>query len=1278
MNDIGFRVLVFTLCWFVCQGSPESALTTFFAETNGQNWRRNDGWGNSSIPYCSWYGVGCDSTGGKVVSLDLVHNHLAGSPSWSGLTDLVVINVTHNNLTGALPTAASTGWSNVQVLKLDINNFEGGLPADWASWSDTLRFVSVANNYLTGTLPDGWSAWQAIQTIDVSGNKIAGVLPTSWASWGPSLQALRLSDNVIGGGLPTEWVAWTNINEIRLDNNNLEGTLPAAWGNLTTLNTLVFFNNQLEGSLPTSWSALRKLTTLYLYNNKLSGSLPTEWSGMKSLVNFSVYNNILDGGLPDRWSNLFSIETFNLRNNQLNGFLPPSWSAWSNLSFFDVHNNNIQGTLPEAWSALTQLSTIDVSYNSIRGRLPVSWLSSLWSQLDYISLRNNELDSELPPNWGVCSNVSTIILSGNLISGTLPPEWGQLSNLRSLDVSQNFITGTIPSSWSNMTHLESLFMSRNVLSGTLPTELLQLPRLGQFSISRNFFSGSVPETNFTKNNLTHVDMSSNNLNGTLPECWLSRAESGLYADFSGNQLSGTLPAVNMTKQIEMLDVSYNSINGSIPSGLWVEMLRVSNNVLSGSIPVDLFQKSTFLDFSYNQLDGTLPVGPWSPQLSVVSIAGNPVQGEVVNVTGSTLTYLDVTSTSPLMQPLDQITGITETTPFLARNPQFTPSCDMGDSSKSMLDKAHCFFTLFTLMPSPVIVLRQPSIVADSFSPPLRLQFLNRVYSKQLFDLATTNYHTYNEAHDFPFSTNPYTVDQGELENFLLDRYVVRVLPKLVCLDCASNNYSFSNPGNANRISPISVTPGLILGGPLPQGSMTIPWEGVILPYGIAFRIDYNVTVSDRYKERSQSLWDPIVRYIGLYQSFGTFQTVIKSDQFYRSPCSISTSMAVFNDTYCVECPTNAKCDGSTVFNTTEMVWRPSTNVLPLTWCDAGNYGCMVGADGTKCNRGYTGPLCALCQPGYGKWANSCHECPSDGLQTFIVVLLGAFELAYTTWVVRCAIWINNDQENFSKKRTMRQTCYKKFKMLLAKTDVPLKMFFNHMAIMGLVASTFFARRLQAETIHNMLSLQYLIGNVAVYDVLGVNCKFRTWSQVGKFQAALGVCLFVIVLELAVGFTISKFRYFKERTTWRSSTFLPALSILVCILRILHPTIIAYSASIIPCMTYNFYDIASWYRSPVGPKSDANEIISLKLLSNDRSTDCRQIEGWRIVAWFVLFVVGIGIPVAFIMLFKKVFRDHDPKVATKTFGFLVQNFTIRCCSASSSSSFSPSPRSNSWR
>ena len=95
---------------------------------------------------------------------------------------------------------------------------------------------------------------------------------------------------------------------------------------------------------------------------------------------------------------------------------------------------------------------------------------------------------------------------------------------------------------------------------------------------------------------------------------------------------------------------------------------------------------------------------------------------------------------------------------------------------------------------------------------------------------------------------------------------------------------------------------------------------------------------------------------------------------------------------CVACPgAGASCNGTEVILVKPGYWRANTTSYIYS-CEGGETVCLgsLGATrGSTCAAGYQGPLCSLCEPGYGKsGATNCVECPPSWQSISAVSAIG--------------------------------------------------------------------------------------------------------------------------------------------------------------------------------------------------------------------------------------------------------------------------------------------------
>ncbi|ORY32452.1 L domain-like protein [Rhizoclosmatium globosum] len=165
-------------------------------------------------------------------------------PDFTLLTALTYLNVSSNGFTGPLTTLTNLS-SNIEV-------------------------IDVSCNKLTGSIPD-WSvgAYSNFAYLDVEDNEISGSLPMFWPD---SLTEIYLSNNYqIMGSLPTLPSNLQVLFVSESEATNLTGNLPLTFP--VNLTTFIVNDNQIEGTIPSSLLT-SNLDTFEVANNKLSGSIP--------------------------------------------------------------------------------------------------------------------------------------------------------------------------------------------------------------------------------------------------------------------------------------------------------------------------------------------------------------------------------------------------------------------------------------------------------------------------------------------------------------------------------------------------------------------------------------------------------------------------------------------------------------------------------------------------------------------------------------------------------------------------------------------------------------------------------------------------------------------------------------------------------------------------------------------------------------------------------------------------------------------------------------------
>jgi Leucine-rich repeat (LRR) protein len=137
-------------------------------------------------------------------------------PSYGAATRLQHLHLRGHALSGPLPPLPAT----LQLLDVAHNQLSGTFPD--LSGAKGLDYIDVSNNNLGGALPRTMASDNpAMDYLDASNNRIGGRLDE--VSLPSGLTYADLSGNVIGGGLWASTEAFGSLAQLRLSHNSISG-----------------------------------------------------------------------------------------------------------------------------------------------------------------------------------------------------------------------------------------------------------------------------------------------------------------------------------------------------------------------------------------------------------------------------------------------------------------------------------------------------------------------------------------------------------------------------------------------------------------------------------------------------------------------------------------------------------------------------------------------------------------------------------------------------------------------------------------------------------------------------------------------------------------------------------------------------------------------------------------------------------------------------------------------------------------------------------------------
>jgi len=302
-----------------------------------------------------------------LASLKLGGNELTGAVPDQFLDDLAPLlqelDLSNNKLSGGLGQVTSI---TLRVLNLSTNELEGALPSRLKS----CVVVDLSNNLFSGGIPlGGWSS--GLEILDLSNNKLNGTLDDEALMQPFHLQAIDLSYNQFDGSIPSQLLSSPSLTEVILSNNQFSGTIPAASvqpslgggggsaQSVLPLQWLDLSRNKLSGQIPDAIGSYVKLEALILCGNQLSGSIPVQLSNLSLLQELDVSSNLLTGSIPPGLNPTAQLHHLNVSWNNLSGTVPMNLAKiFFNLSFFPGNPHLMWPVLPNSGSNQSTQGTL--------------------------------------------------------------------------------------------------------------------------------------------------------------------------------------------------------------------------------------------------------------------------------------------------------------------------------------------------------------------------------------------------------------------------------------------------------------------------------------------------------------------------------------------------------------------------------------------------------------------------------------------------------------------------------------------------------------------------------------------------------------------------------------------------------------------------------------------------------------------------------------------------------------------------------------------------------
>ncbi|CAN4090319.1 unnamed protein product [Withania somnifera] len=546
----------------------------------------------------------------QIAELSLAHNQLTGSipVALFNTSSLLSIHLLNNSLSGPFLIDEGNIVSNLEFLSISQNQISGFIPSNICQLS-VLKVLSISLNNIIGEIPKNIGCLSKLEELYLGDNIIEGMLTTSLGNIS-TLQYLYCGNNRIVGQVPPELGKLSNLRQLSLNDNNLTGQIPKGIFNISSLEIIDFSSNNLSGRIPpTTGLHLPNLKGLGLAVNKLEGKIPLFITNASKLQTLVLAHNFLTGTIPTNLGNLRELRALLLHENQLT-----NEPRESKLRFFN------------SLADCRMLQSLQVGSNPLNSILPNS-IGNLSSTIEYFHIADALINGIIPTGMGNISALTALSFRENNLTGSIPSDVGKLKQLQGLYLTKYKLQGHIPEAVCHLSNLVELTLDFNELSGLIPECIGNLNMLQHLYLGSNKFSLKLPLSLWKMSGLLYLSVSRNSIEGEVPsDIGELKAIVALY--LYGNHFSGKIPGrLGELLNLQSLYLSNNSFFGQIPLSfsnlISLEFLDLSLNALSGTIPKSLEKLSLkSINVSFNNLEGEIPSGGVFANSTLESFLGN--------------------------------------------------------------------------------------------------------------------------------------------------------------------------------------------------------------------------------------------------------------------------------------------------------------------------------------------------------------------------------------------------------------------------------------------------------------------------------------------------------------------------------------------------------------------------------------------------------------------------------------------------------------------------------
>ncbi|CAL5443171.1 unnamed protein product [Camellia sinensis] len=291
-------------------------------------------------------------------------NKLTGEipSSICNVSSLSILDLSHNNLSGAIPQCLGYFSNVLFVLDLQFNAFQGNIPMIFGK-GNQLEILNLNGNQFEGPVPQSLTNCRQLKVLDLGNNKINDTFPY-WLGTLPELRVLVLRSNKFHGPIDNSKpnLSFPKLRIVDLSHNKFTSYLPGRYfkffeamrnktmPNEKYLSVRSYYQASIAVTMKGSYIDLTRIFTLFtaidLSSNKFSEDIPNVIGRLTSLIVLNLSHNSLTGLIPSSLGDLTELESLDLSSNQLIGKIPNHLLSLTFLGVFNLSWNHLNGPIP--------------------------------------------------------------------------------------------------------------------------------------------------------------------------------------------------------------------------------------------------------------------------------------------------------------------------------------------------------------------------------------------------------------------------------------------------------------------------------------------------------------------------------------------------------------------------------------------------------------------------------------------------------------------------------------------------------------------------------------------------------------------------------------------------------------------------------------------------------------------------------------------------------------------------------------------------------------------